>query len=254
MRTGLAFTTLCLASVAVFAACSDDTSTAPVPDPAFAPADAVALCHRNDWTADFEFLMVTPNGKAVEKHLEHGDAMPGDPIPGGYTLFASDCTLPFLATAYTDRDPNDGDGYRVGVDRLISVLLDSDGSTDPSVGDEVYVFGYPLDFEASAFGSVRNPSWEVTGFGEPRGCTLRVLTSARDGRGGFSWGAELGPTFVEVGIPKGLTIQDLPFKDVIKGRSDERLESQVDPVTTVNLQRVNGTLDGFIAVDLPCTT
>lgn len=170
MRT-TASTTLLTAAALTLAACNADTATSPVDGPAFAKAADVAMCHRNEDTAGFEFLMVPGNGKAIEKHLAHGDAYPGDPIPGGFTPFAADCSLPFYAIAYVDRDPNDGNAYHAGVDRLISALLDTDGSLGANAGDEVYVFGFPLDFAASAFGSVASPSHTVTYAGLSTDCS-----------------------------------------------------------------------------------
>jgi hypothetical protein len=161
MRTTRASTTLLGAAALTLAACSVDTTTAPVDPPVFDRAADVAMCHRNEDTAGFEFLMVPSNGKAVEKHIAHGDAYPGDPIPAGFTPSGADCSLPFLAIAYTDRDPSDGDAYQAGIDRLIAVLLDTNGDKAPNAGGEVYVFGFPLDFAASAFGSVGVPSHTV---------------------------------------------------------------------------------------------
>lgn len=58
-----------------------------------------------------------------------------------------------LAIAYTDVDPNDGPGFKDGTDVLIAKLVDSNFDGGPSIGDEVITDSYPLDFDASAFGS-----------------------------------------------------------------------------------------------------
>ncbi|MGD2068612.1 MAG: hypothetical protein PVI57_07990 [Gemmatimonadota bacterium] len=75
-----------------------------------------------------------------------------------------------LAIAFTDMDPDDGAGYEEGVDLPISALFDANGDGSISVGDEVRVYGFPVDFDASAFGSVSVSSHTVT----------KVLSTASD--------------------------------------------------------------------------
>lgn len=254
-----ASTTLLAAAGLMLAACSADTATSPVDPPAFDRAADVAICHRNDDTADFEFLMLPSNGRAVEKHLAHGDAFPGEPIPGGFTLFPADCSLPFHAIAYTDRDPNDGDGYRAGVDRLIAALLDTDGSLNASVGDEVYVFGFPVDLEASAYGSVAVPSHAVV-FVLDDDCTLvNVSYGSRDGS---YWQTPeyfgLGREQLLVRTPPGgtsLSISDQqrgPFSDrvfAIQGSLPNEPDRSVDLTDSAGA----GTDDAFLDIEIRCT-
>ena len=53
----------------------------------------VVVCHLDVVSASYERLVVTDKGKAVAKHLAHGDALPGEAVPTmpGYT-FDDACT------------------------------------------------------------------------------------------------------------------------------------------------------------------
>lgn len=58
---------------------------------ATATATKVAVCHYDGITGSYALLMVADKGKAVDKHLGHGDALPGGAVPTmpGYTFDAA---------------------------------------------------------------------------------------------------------------------------------------------------------------------
>lgn len=113
----------------------------------------VDVCHVDD---EGGVRLITISDRAFETHIEHGDAAPGDPVPGmiGY-LFDEACTPVSVETtfavAYTDV-VDDGAGYDPDVDVLISKLVDANGSGAPDAGDMVITDQYPLDVDATAFG------------------------------------------------------------------------------------------------------
>jgi len=162
MRNEAASMMMATAAALTLAACNADTITTMDDAAAFDTVEMVTICHLNVQTGSFQPLLLA-TGVAVEKHLAHGDLQPGDPLPNGNGTMPEDCSgflLPVLAIAYTDVDANDG-GYREGVDRPISVLLDANLDGVVSVGDEIRVYGFPIDFDASAFGSVAVSSHNV---------------------------------------------------------------------------------------------
>jgi hypothetical protein len=56
-----------------------------------APANKVAICHR---TGNGSYHRIEINGNALDAHLDHGDALPGDPVPGEDDLvFGEDCSV-----------------------------------------------------------------------------------------------------------------------------------------------------------------
>jgi hypothetical protein len=121
---------------------------------ALAKPERVEVCHL-DKLGEWKPLSVPAVGRAVYAHLRHGDALPGETVPGmkGYT-FDESCTpvldeLPetVFAVAYTDVDPFDGEGYNAVVDVLIAKLIDGPGAAgDGSIGagDLVITNRYPL--------------------------------------------------------------------------------------------------------------
>jgi hypothetical protein len=87
--------------------------------------------------------------------------------PASTTTIASTTTttmgLPpgLLAIAYSNLDGIDG--YDAGgSDVLISRLDDTNGDGVPSIGDTVTLGRYPLNFDATAFGTFRDPVHPVT--------------------------------------------------------------------------------------------
>jgi hypothetical protein len=116
----------------------------------------VPVCHYDADTGTYTSIAVSGNGKAVDAHLAHGDALPGDPVPTmpGNTFDDGCVPVPdevILAVAYTDQDPDDGE-YNADVDTLIAKVV-GDGDGVPSTGDTIVTHQYPLDFDATAFGS-----------------------------------------------------------------------------------------------------
>jgi hypothetical protein len=127
------------------------------PTAAIAKAGKTAICHFNadddPDTPEFELLMVK-SGKAVAKHLAHGDG-----VPGGDVL-DENCQIIF-AIAYTDVDPNDGPGFKDGTDVLISKLVDGNDNGVTDVGDKVIPGRYPKDFTATTFGTFQAPQHTI---------------------------------------------------------------------------------------------
>lgn len=82
------------------AACAEVTSTEPAParsaHASFAKAPQTSVCHA---TGGGSYLLLSINGNAVDAHRSHGDALPGEPVPGmaGYA-FGSDCVPELIAT------------------------------------------------------------------------------------------------------------------------------------------------------------
>lgn len=118
-----------------------------------APAK-VEVCHVDD---DGAVRLITISERAFETHVAHGDAAPGDPVPGmSNHVFDESCTPTpvetVFAVAYSDV-VDDGDGYDPDVDVLISKLVDANGSGVPDAGDKVITDRYPLDFDAATFGN-----------------------------------------------------------------------------------------------------
>lgn len=167
-----------MAATLALAACSADTPTSPEAAVAYTQGgvDMVAVCHLNTDTGAYEPLMVPDQGKAVEKHLAHGDGRSGDPIPGGFGSFTAECLGHRFVIAYTDVDPADG-GFNEGVDRPISALFDANFDGQISAGDVVRVYGFPVDFEASTFGSVAVSSHVVESAPAARGDFVVVIAS-----------------------------------------------------------------------------
>jgi hypothetical protein len=95
----------------------------------------VPLCHFDEEAGTFELMTVPDAGRALEAHLDHGDLLPGT---GGLDGDCGPNEGPLVfAIAYTDMDTGDGDGFKDGVDVLISKLVDSNGDGVVSRGDIV---------------------------------------------------------------------------------------------------------------------
>lgn len=146
------------------AACSD---TPTMPDATVTPfdalfgvggADKVRVCHLDaDLPGSVWKLLEIKNNRALERHLAHGDVVPGGDVPGMLGYVFDEACVPttaepkVFAVAYVDRDPGDG-GYQANTDVLIAKLVDRNRDGVISAGDEVVRGQYPLDFGATALG------------------------------------------------------------------------------------------------------
>jgi hypothetical protein len=120
---------------------------------ASAKPERVDVCHLDELGA-WQLRSVPAVGRAVDAHLRHGDALPGETVPGmtSYTFDESctpiieELTETVFAVAYTDVDPSDG-GYNAAKDVLIAKLIDGPGEAGDGyigVGDLVITNRYPL--------------------------------------------------------------------------------------------------------------
>jgi len=91
-----------------------------VPTAAFAKANKVDVCHLND-LGEWQVNSVSGNGNAVQAHLNHGDGLPGDPVPEmeGYS-FDDNCV------PVSDGDPG------IDIEKLTNGN-DADGANDADV-------------------------------------------------------------------------------------------------------------------------
>lgn len=123
-----------------------------------APAEKVQVCHYNPYVGEWQVNTVKDNGKALQAHLDHGDAQPGEPVPGmdGYT-FDDTCTPiadpapeTIWAVAYID-NVDDGAAYDPAVDTLIVKVVDDNGGNPngvPDAGDTIVQDSYPTSCTA----------------------------------------------------------------------------------------------------------
>lgn len=198
------------------------SSTMAVAQSVSAKPNKVSLCHYDADTDSYKLISVSGNGNAVNAHLAHGDGRPGDPVPTmeGST-FDDDCVPVademILAVAYTDTD-DDGGAYDPDVDVLIAKVVD-DGDGLPSTGDTIVMQQYPLDLDATAFGSFTT----TTHTGTLEFATAELLRySGSGGTFGFLV-RDIGEAYEETGesptrtlIQDGLGIQGGPNVDILQ--------------------------------------
>lgn len=154
-----------------------------------APPERVPVCH---FTADaasdgHRWTLIEVSVKTLDKHLAHGDGIPGGEVPGrnDAAVFDEDCApqepetepepLPdpepepselVFAVAYSDIHGDDG-GYQPAVDVLLAKLIDGPGDAGdglPGVGDLIITHRYPMDFGATSFGEFTITEHVVTRF------------------------------------------------------------------------------------------
>lgn len=113
--------------------------------------DRITICHFDDDTTNpdangpgWELLEV--NAKSAERHLAHGDALPGG-YARGSDLDADCVASQVWAIAYTDVFEGDGPGFKSGRDLLIAKLVD-DGDGEVGAGDRLTLGTYPLSLGA----------------------------------------------------------------------------------------------------------
>jgi hypothetical protein len=135
-----------------------------LPALALAAPHKVDVCHIN---GKGRLRLINVAGAAVQSHLDHGDLVPGDAVPGidGYRLDAACSPEPIeepedtpdtpdtpdtevmFAVAYTDIEPDDG-FFNPLVDVLIAKFVDGNGNGVPDGGDRVVTNVYPTALEA----------------------------------------------------------------------------------------------------------
>ena len=146
----------------------------------------VDVCHYEADTGAFDLTNIST--KAHQKHMDHGDGVPGDHVPGmaGYEfdetceLVQSEIPGTLFAVAYTDIDPSDG-GYDPNVDVLISKLVDTNNDGVVSVGDTIEMGQYPKNFNPSFptdFGNFAVVSHTVDGVINVTSTEVAVLSGA----------------------------------------------------------------------------
>ena len=190
-----------------------------VPAPAVAAPDLIEVCHHTaDATRDgLEWRKIRVSERSLQNHLDHGDVLAGEPIPGTSHLLDSDCNVTedeapsppepseppksepptrgpssevIFAVAYSDVDPSDG-AYNPGLDVLIAKLIDGpDEASDglPGVGDLIITGHYPEDFAMSGYGAFGVGEHAVTGIG----MGLDYFCWVESGAGTFVWSSGQG--------------------------------------------------------------
>jgi len=106
---------LFLAALGTVAACTESPSpTSPTPVGGLAAIDAAppktAVCHRSD--SEGSFVLISIADPALPAHLAHGDATPGDPVPGspGFVFDEACAVAPAQATTFVGTFVGDGTG------------------------------------------------------------------------------------------------------------------------------------------------
>lgn len=107
-----------------------------------------SVCHFQSGGGTYKLLELP--AKAHSAHLRHGDANPGDFVPGSDEQLRLDGSCQVV--------PVEADSvgtFALARSGAVSVaeLVDSNGDGIPSAGDTVLMGQYPLDFDASGFGS-----------------------------------------------------------------------------------------------------
>ena len=228
-----------------------------VPTAVLAEAEKVDVCHLNI-LGDWQVNSVSSNGQAVQAHLNHGDALPGEAVPGmaGYT-FDDDCSavadaVPLLALAYTEVDGIPGYDP-ASTDVLIAQFEDVDMNGEPSVGDIVRTNRYPLDINAASFGTFQTTEHVITGVQSTNYTSVGLLVVVNSNTGSdqtFFWidestleqYGETGPGFM--GVVDGLAE---PFvTDIVQVTVGGMTPS--NPDTVVNVGQIRAGDQDFINV------
>jgi hypothetical protein len=178
------------------------------------------------------------------------DCPPGTTTDAAGSTSSSDCVESLLAVAYSNLDGIDGYDPTAG-DVLIAKLVDTNLDGVVSVGDEVVTDRFPLDFDASAFGSFQNTSHAVDAVDQSQAGSIKVL----DATGSFYyWEHNVDPSterYIE-SDPAGtfklvLGEQSTQPTDWLRAYSDA--PSAPDPELG-QLTRSSTTDDPFVDVDL----
>jgi len=109
----------------------------------------VGICHFDEDTGLFHLINVSMNAQAA--HLAHGDGLPEE-FNGSIGIgFDDECNIvppgpAVLAHAFIDIGDNDR-VYNPMTDFSIALLEDTDGSGNVSIGDEITLSSYPLNFD-----------------------------------------------------------------------------------------------------------
>lgn len=121
-----------LATVAALAAVAVGVAVTPA---TAGPPDKGNVCHDGD--AGWEVINIAE--PAFEAHIEHGDAFPGEAVPGSPNLVFDDDCVP--VTVVTDTD---GDGVPDDVDRCpgFDDTIDVDGQGVPDHCETVFAVAY----------------------------------------------------------------------------------------------------------------
>jgi hypothetical protein len=230
--------------------------------PAVASAEAVKVdvCHLNA-IGEWQVNSLPENGRAVQAHLNHGDALPGDPVPdmAGHTF--NNACVPvadevIFAVAFTDTDTSDG-GYNPNVDSLIAKLVDGNSDGVPNSGDKVITHQYPTNVAGTTFAAFNVTERMITGFSwnGSTSCTAFV------GSDSYSW--RLGSDFEQYSenrSPGGFT----NFWDQITGTeaNADSLSAHVGSPSLPSIAALDLEQDstvwrgdqGFVDIELNCGT
>jgi hypothetical protein len=208
----------------------------------------VEICHIN---GNGTYRLIAVAAPAVPAHMAHGDAQPGDPVPGhpGH-VFDGACgpqiAEAVFAVAYSDIDGREGFDPDTG-DVLISKVVDGNGNGVLDAGDEIVMGRYPKNFDATEFGDFGIHSHTVaTHFLG----TLGLLVRSDDGHE-FFWEDSDGEQFYELVPGTHLASDWAEFAatgyDLL--RTNITGPSPSEPDATLYLERTGNTSDdAFIEV------
>jgi len=109
----------------------------------------VGICHFDADTGLFHLINVSMNAQAA--HLAHGDGLPEEDNAAIGIVFDAECNIvpsapEVLAHAFIEFGLIDRD-YDPATDFSIALLEDTDGSGNVSIGDEITLSSYPLNFD-----------------------------------------------------------------------------------------------------------
>ena len=188
-----------------------------VPVPAIAAPDLVDICHYTTEAAPdgHEWRHIRVSSRSVAKHVDHGDVMAGESLPGTNHQLDGDCNLVdevppplpepseppepappppsselIFAVAYSDTYASDG-AYNPASDVLIAKLVDGPdeaGDGLPGPGDRIVAHMYPKTVDATDLGAFTVTEHTVSAFSFGTGYSCLVQTEA----GFFSWSSGQG--------------------------------------------------------------
>lgn len=222
------------------------------------------MCHAN--SNGYQLISIAE--PAVDAHIAHGDAAPGEPVPGmdGYEFDATCEPIPvselIFAVAYMDVN-DDGTGYNATQDLLIAKLVDANGDGVPGAGDKVVTAHYPLGFGSplAGHGDFATTDFVITRFASFDGtCLAGQGVPDEAGSPTFLWQVKaiMGGGSYEGYSEYHATSSDLTsFEDRIGAAFDDQMTINVDspskPATDLIWQaQFSDSDDPFVDVELNC--
>lgn len=204
-------------ALSALALCTTLLLGASVGDVRAAPGGKIDLCHHDD-AGDYHLVSVNQNAEAA--HRAHGDAAPGEPVPGvSGKVFGEDCSLesagPTVTPGYSGLTEAAGVRYR-GNSSGDEIYL---GIPDLGVGGNRIEASYP-----NVYASWQDGTYEVTFSYDP---SANAVSTSIDGPGGtasltYDFDDLLAPgcapadwNTMDINVVDRLTTGELAFNDVM---------------------------------------